>query len=659
MPQATLYDTPTLNMTTRFHPIHLTGILLVVITAISFCTFFRNYSEPSQLLWDEVYYIPSAQKYLNRIFFMNDHPPLGKLLMALGEDIVNANPVDDQLIATGRAKSTPHGLSFAGYRLFPALCAWLSVPLLFLLIFSLTQSPARAFIIGLAYSLQNALIVHLRLAVLDGIQIFCILAALLALSNAYRRAKGNTPIGLAPLFAGIFFSAAVATKITALVVAIGFTPLVLATVRSPRRFAVCALQIALGFIATHYLIWQLHFSLGQHSPPNGSNPPVYAASERYREIVRTGAQNRLSSFPVMFRDSVAHLLRPHSAVPTLNLCRPGEKGSSTWSWPLGGRSIAYSWGKQAAELRPRILQVSPVSWLLALAGLLVACALALGRIFLGTNRDQEPPVWLYTYLAMWIGYMVNMSSLNRTLYLYHYFVPFIFCLVLAALVWSYVRLSPENSSTRRVLPWVNYAALIQAMVCSFLFFAPLTYGSLMTKEEINARSLFSLWDLRCPGCDMTNRFATPLVTQPELNLLGVRIGNLNALGGWQQHGAPKVDQTVRNEPIVVQGVTARNGINTRATSSFAFPINRNYKLFTGKVGIPDFVKSNPHAQPSLRFLVRLDSVEVWRSEPITLENQSSDFSVPVTGAQVLEIAVERSTNSSGITHAVWFDLSLQ
>ncbi len=631
----------------------------MIITSISFFTFFRGYSEPSHLLWDEVYYIPSAQKYLNRVFFVSDHPPLGKLLMALGEAIMDTNPADDQLITTEKAQGTPSGLSLTGYRFFPALCGWLSAPLLFLLILSLTQSPARAFIVGLAYSLENALIVHLRIAVLDGIQIFCILLTLLALAVAYRRARGDYPLGLAPLFAGILFSAAVTTKVTALIVALAFVPLLLAVVRAPRTLAACVLQISLGFVVTHYVFWQLHFSLGQHVHPSLPNQGIHSASERHREIILTGTQNRLSSFPIMFRDAVSHLITPHGTVSALNLCKPGENGSPTWSWPFGGRSIAYAWFGQDLQLRPRVLQVNPISWLMGLAGLVFACTLVLGRNFLGAGREGERPVWLYTCLTMWVGYMAMLSSLNRVFYLYHYFVPFIFSLVLAALVWPYIRLAPQEPSTRRLLPWVNYLALIQAIVCSFLFFAPLTYGSLMTGEEINARGLLSLWDLRCPGCAITNRYASSLVTQSQLDLLSVRVGGLKALGGWQQYGTPRVNQNMRREPIVVQGVTAKNSINTHAASSFAFPLNRNYKTFSGTVGIPDYVKSNPQARPSLRFLVRLDAVEAWRSEPITLDNQSNHFSVPVEGAKLLEIAVESTTASIDHAHAVWFDLALR
>ena len=64
-----------------------TLLLLGLITALSFFTYFHNYSTPQAFFWDENYHVASAQKYLNGVFFMEQHPPLGKLLIAAGVEI--------------------------------------------------------------------------------------------------------------------------------------------------------------------------------------------------------------------------------------------------------------------------------------------------------------------------------------------------------------------------------------------------------------------------------------------------------------------------------------------------------------------------------------------------------------------------------------------
>ena len=57
-----------------------------------------GYGQPSSLFWDENYHIASAERYLQGKFFMEPHPGLGKMFIALGELILHPN--DNQI---GRA----------------------------------------------------------------------------------------------------------------------------------------------------------------------------------------------------------------------------------------------------------------------------------------------------------------------------------------------------------------------------------------------------------------------------------------------------------------------------------------------------------------------------------------------------------------------------
>ncbi len=84
------------------------GFLLI----LSYFTYVHGYWYPSELFWDENYHIASAQKYLNGVFFMEPHPPLGKLMIAAGEWLINANPIDNQFIGTDYATNIPNGFSF-------------------------------------------------------------------------------------------------------------------------------------------------------------------------------------------------------------------------------------------------------------------------------------------------------------------------------------------------------------------------------------------------------------------------------------------------------------------------------------------------------------------------------------------------------------------
>ena len=116
-----------------------TWIFLCAVILLSFFTYFLNYWKPQQSFWDEGYHIASAQKYLNGVYFMEQHPPLGKLLIAAGEKLFypkgQKNGYDSKYIGTDEGKNFPSDFSFAGYRFFPALLAWLGAVLIYLIFF--------------------------------------------------------------------------------------------------------------------------------------------------------------------------------------------------------------------------------------------------------------------------------------------------------------------------------------------------------------------------------------------------------------------------------------------------------------------------------------------------------------------------------------------
>src|SRR4051812_26023991 len=81
--------------------------------------YWKTYWKPEIFFWDENYHMASAAKYLHGIFFMEPHPPLGKLLIALGEKLLSVNGKNTFHFET--YDIIPHQIlspatSFAGYR---------------------------------------------------------------------------------------------------------------------------------------------------------------------------------------------------------------------------------------------------------------------------------------------------------------------------------------------------------------------------------------------------------------------------------------------------------------------------------------------------------------------------------------------------------------
>ena len=65
---------------------YLIALACVVLIAASTYLFLYQKNDPGY--WDEAWHIPTAQKYIDKIFALENHPPVGKLLIAAGEKLV-------------------------------------------------------------------------------------------------------------------------------------------------------------------------------------------------------------------------------------------------------------------------------------------------------------------------------------------------------------------------------------------------------------------------------------------------------------------------------------------------------------------------------------------------------------------------------------------
>ncbi len=69
------------------------AIALVVVFALSLAAFLWDVDTPNGMIFDETWYVPTAQKWLAAGQMMHEeHPPLGKLLIALGLWLFGDNP---------------------------------------------------------------------------------------------------------------------------------------------------------------------------------------------------------------------------------------------------------------------------------------------------------------------------------------------------------------------------------------------------------------------------------------------------------------------------------------------------------------------------------------------------------------------------------------
>lgn len=481
----------------------------------SFFTYMYRYDFPAHPFWDEPYHIASAQKYLNGVFFMEQHPPLGKLLIAAGEKIVHGNTKNDQYIGTDYATNIPAGFSFAGYRFFPSLFAWLTAPLLFFIFLFITGSSPLSALLSFLYIFDNAQIVHSRGAMIDSTLAFFGMATVLLFLHL-ERSRDDLRIGrhcLLSLLFGLCLGLAMTTKLTGLIFILLVPALLIRFFPNRMKILSLLLMTLVGFVVAYVTVWQIHFSLSKRIVPELPDQGYYQASPDYRTILASGKQNSLWSFPVMLWDSLRFVTHYNNGVPRLDLCKADENGSPSYFWPFGARSINYRW-EQSGEgvYRYLYLQSNPVGWGLGLLGVLFSMLLLLTPLLFTVKEKLKHPFLLITFLGLSIGYMVAISQLGRVMYLYHYFLPLLFSFVLFALVLVNIQRLGRIAITddRRLLMMTILGFLI---FVAFQFYRPLTYYEPISDAAFKRRAIVPLWELKCVQCERKSGLVVPVQKQ--------------------------------------------------------------------------------------------------------------------------------------------------
>lgn len=480
---------------------------LVAVFVLASATFMINYHRPSGMFWDENYYLTAVQKYTDGYVFFESHPPLGKLFMALGENVFGRNDHLDRsaFTLTEKIDTVPKGYSFIGVRFFPVLFAVLGAVLFFLILNRLIGKPFFAFIFSGFYVFENAFILHSRGAMLDSTQLFFIFAAIalfIRYTDSGRPLRQRQYFGL-----GAVIGLAIMVKLNAAFLLLLFPVLFLyehrASIRERwfrqraafwldllKKTAVSAGAIALVAFA----VFMVHFSLGDRIP-GGQTQKI---SPEYRSIIARGETGNIFNFPIMLRDYVAYMSSYHENVPKFRKYDESDNGSRPITWPFGEKSIRYRWNKTGGHVQYLYLQGNPVIWISGLIGLALAFALVSGRLVFRHRPEDAARNRLFWYIAFFFGlyaiYMAMIMRIDRVMYLYHYFIPLFFSLFLAALVFAYIFREKVEQGDRVLM--IGCGIFFIEILAAFVFFMPLTYYFPLTTREFLQRTWLDIWELK-------------------------------------------------------------------------------------------------------------------------------------------------------------------
>ncbi|KIH87555.1 dolichyl-phosphate-mannose-protein mannosyltransferase [Sporothrix brasiliensis 5110] len=139
-------------------------ILIGVTILAAIVRLFRIY-QPTSVVFDEVHFGGFASKYIKGRFFMDVHPPLAKMLIALTGFLAGFDGEFD-FKEIGKDYLEP-GVPYVAMRLFPAICGILLVPTMYLTLKAANCRTSTALMGAGLIIFENGLLTQARLILLD------------------------------------------------------------------------------------------------------------------------------------------------------------------------------------------------------------------------------------------------------------------------------------------------------------------------------------------------------------------------------------------------------------------------------------------------------------------------------------------------------------
>ncbi|XP_045481761.1 protein O-mannosyl-transferase 2 [Harmonia axyridis] len=146
---------------------------LVIVLTIA--TRFHKITEPDHVCWDETHFGKMGSWYINRTFFFDVHPPLGKMLIGLSGYLTGY----DGKFAFDKPGDKYENTSYVGMRIFCASLGASVVPMAFLTVHEMTNSLTSALFSSLLVIFDVGLITLSQYILLDPILLCFMVGSLL------------------------------------------------------------------------------------------------------------------------------------------------------------------------------------------------------------------------------------------------------------------------------------------------------------------------------------------------------------------------------------------------------------------------------------------------------------------------------------------------
>lgn len=484
------------------------SIFLVALTAM---LLFYKLGEPYSQTFDEAYYIPFAQKYINGIYHLQSHPPLGKMLIALGEVLYEDETRTDFMDVEGIEEDWPEDWDIRGFRIMPALFGTL-VPLLTYL--TMRRILAReqewlAFGVALALALDTAFLSVSRIAMLDVFLLFFImLCFFLGVVLIQQEKIGRQYYVLVGLMG---FSAACAANVkdTGLIVGLMYLFVLIDHWRREhwegigrwqhirqhiwRQMLPNTLTFGIVFLVTYLGLWFIHFAI----TPTPNTYRDYNISELQKQYIAGEVElGGVQRYSLQIYDGIVYHFNDLTDLPPMNYSDSSEGIESPWYWwPFGGRAMNYRSESSENITRYATFVSNPATWVFSLVGVMMASATVASDVVFKFLKEKEGRWWLYALTALYWGYMFPFFFVLRATYIHYYLPPLIIGLMMLGIFVQVV-----FTLELRVLRWLVIAVGVLAFI-GFVVYKPFVYFEPMTSEQFEWRNFWEPWNMSCIGCN--------------------------------------------------------------------------------------------------------------------------------------------------------------
>lgn len=407
--------------------------------------------------FDEIYHARTAYEHLEGIVaYENTHPPLGKIIIALGIKLFGLNPF--------------------GWRIAGTVLGILMLPVMYMMARRLFGKPIYA---GLATGLFAADFMHFtqtRISTIDVYGVFFIMLMFYFMHkytsmNFYRNKLSATllPLGLA----GLFFGLGVASKWIVLYGGAGLAiMLLLSLIDRGKEYAAAKRTLKAGNADGE----QNEAALRRVTKLFPRNAVLTLASCLIFYLAIPAGIYALSYLPVLtvmdsgytwkaLVDYQKHMFSYHS-----NLVSSHPFSSSWWEWPFMKRPVwYYSDSGLAAGLKSTIVAMgNPLIWWTGIAAMLATIYISIKR------RDKAIYMLWIAFLAQYVPWML----VTRETFLYHYFamVPF----VILSIIYIFKCLEEARPGFQKIRNGYMIAA-----VALFALFYPALSGLTVPKAYVD------------------------------------------------------------------------------------------------------------------------------------------------------------------------------